>query len=95
MNNLDRWVDPRVGQVKAASLHAYLRSRGWRPRPSPRPKLLVFDEPPGRNGQLIVQTVPASEGGTDYVHGVVRAITNLAVLERRHPTEVLDDVLQE
>jgi hypothetical protein len=95
MNNLDRWVDPRVGQVKAASLHAYLQSRGWRPRPSPRPQLLVFEEPPRRGGKPVVQTVPASEEGSDYVDGVVHAITNLAVLERRHPVDVLDDILQQ
>lgn len=94
MNNLDKWVDPRVGQVKAASLHAYLRGHGWRPRPSPRPQLLVFEEPPGSEGEPVVQTVPASEGGSDYVDGVVRAITNLAVLEDRHPVEILDDILR-
>jgi hypothetical protein len=94
MNNLDKWVDPRVRQVKAASLHAYLRGRGWKPRPSPRPQLLVFEEPPGRKGKPVVQTVPTSEEGSDYVDSVVRAITNLAVLEDRHPVEVLDDILR-
>ena len=94
MNNLDRWVDPRVRQVKAASLHAYLRGRGWRPRPSPRPQLLVFEEPPGHPGKPILETVPASEEGSDYVDGVVRVITNLAVLERRHPVDVLEDILR-
>src|SRR5947209_331217 len=95
MNNLDRWVDPRVSQVKAASLQAYLRSRGWRPKPSPRPQLAVFEEPSPRNGKQVVQTLPASEESSDYVDGVVRAITNLAVLEGRHPVEVLDDVLRQ
>jgi hypothetical protein len=83
-----------VAQVKAASLHAYLRSRGWRPRSSPRPQLLAFEEPPRRGGKPVVQTVPASEEGSDYVDGVVRAITTLAVLEDRHPVDVLDDILQ-
>jgi hypothetical protein len=94
MNNLDRWVDPRVGQVKVASLHAYLGSRGWKRRPSPRPQLAVFEEPPQRSGKPVVQAVPASEEGSDYVDGVVRAITTLAVLEKRHPVDVLDDILQ-
>jgi hypothetical protein len=94
MNNLDRWVDPRVGQVKAPSLHAYLGSRGWKRRPSPRPQLLVFEEPPARGARPVVQTVPACEEGSDYVDGVVRTITNLAVLESRQPVEVLEDILQ-
>ena len=94
MNNLDQWVDPRVRRVKAAGLHAYLLARGWRPRPSPRPQLRAFEEPQGANGKPVLQTVPADEEGSDYADSVARIITNLAVLEGRHPVEVLDDILQ-
>jgi hypothetical protein len=95
MNNMDRWIDPRVKRVKAASLQAYLRRRGWREVPSPRPQLVMFEEPAPRGETPLVQPVPADEGGSDTIEGIVRAITNLAALEDRYAVEVLNDILQE
>jgi hypothetical protein len=95
MNNLDQWIDPRVKQVKAASLHAYLLQHDWVPKPSPRPLVLLFEEPPGEGGQRIVQAVPAEDGGRDYADSIVRAITTLAALEGRSPVEILNDILQQ
>lgn len=95
MSNMDRWVDPRVKLVKAADLHAYLRARGWKVRPSPRPQVLLFEEPPGHEGKPVLQTVPAHDGGSDYTDAVVRAITNLAAVEDRYAVEVLNDILRQ
>ncbi len=94
MNNLDKWIDPRVKLVKAAGLHAYLLARGWKEKPYPRPQVRMFEEPPGHPGKPILQTVPAFEQGSDYIDSVVRVITNLAVIEDRHAVDVLNDVLQ-
>jgi hypothetical protein len=57
--------------------------------------LLSFEEPPGHRGKPILLTVPAEEGGSDYVDGVVRAITSLAALEDRYAVDVLDDILKQ
>jgi hypothetical protein len=95
MNNMDQWVDPRVNLVKAASLHGYLRARGWTPRPSPRPQVLLFEEPPGHAGRPIVQTVPGHEGVSAYTDAVVRVITNLAAVEGRNAVDVLNDILRQ
>ncbi len=94
MNNLERWIDPRVNLVKPESLHAYLRARGWREKPSSRPQLLLFEEPAERGQAPVVQAVPAKEGGSDYTDSVIRAITNLAAIEDRFAGDVLRDVLE-
>ena len=83
MNNWDKWIDPRVRQVKPADIQRYLLARGWRPISSPRRQLLFFEEPRGHQGKPVTQTVPASDGGSDYLDAVVRVITNLAALEDR------------
>jgi hypothetical protein len=95
MSNMDKWVDPRVRLVKAANLHAYLLGRGWKLKPSPRPQVLLFEEPPGHPGKPVLQTVPANEGGSDYIDTVVRVITNLAAVEDRYAVDVLNDILQQ
>jgi hypothetical protein len=94
MNNLDRWVDPRVRQVKAAHLQAYLIARGWKPRPSPRPQVLLFEEPSGHAGKPVLQTVPAHDGVSDCTDAIVRAITNVAAVEDRSAVDVLKDILR-
>jgi hypothetical protein len=95
MNNLDRWVDPRVRQVKAAHLQAYLIARGWKPRPSSRPQARLFEEPSGHAGQPVLQTVPAHDGVSDCTDAIVRAITNLAAVEDRSAVDVLNDILRQ
>jgi len=95
MNNMDKWVDPRVKWVKAANIHAYLLARGWKLKSSPRPQVMLFEEPPGNGGKPILQTVPVSEGGSDYLDGIVRVITTLAALEDRYAVDVLNDILQQ
>ena len=95
MNNWDKWIDPRVRQVKPADIQRYLLARGWRPISSPRRQLLFFEEPRGHQGKPVTQTVPASDGGSDYLDAVVRVITNLAALEDRFAGDVLSEILQQ
>jgi hypothetical protein len=95
MNNMDRWVDPRVSQVKAADLHAYLLARAWKRQPGSRSHVLLFEEPSRPDGKPILQTVPADESVSDYTDAVVRVITNLAAIEDRYAVDVLNDILQQ
>jgi hypothetical protein len=88
-----RWVDPRVDEVRVEGLRAYLLARGWKPKPHPRPQVLVFEEPGGGGGEPVVQVVPASERLRDYRQGVIDVITSLSAYEDRHPVEVLNDIL--
>ena len=89
------WIDPRVQAVRAADAQAYLRRHGWKPKPFPRPQVLLFEGPPADDGEPIVQMVPASEGGSDYLQCIINLITSLALLEDRYAVEVLNDMLQQ
>ncbi len=95
MNNLGRWIDPRIRAVRVADVRSYLEARGWRSRPYPLPELLVFEGPPDDAGRPIVQVLPSSESLADYPQRVIELITALSVIEDRPPVEVLDDVLRQ
>jgi hypothetical protein len=95
MSNMDRWVDPRIRLVKAANLHAYLKARGWKSKPSPRPQVLLFEEPAGHDGEPGLQTVPAHDGVSDCADAMARVVTNLAAVEDRSAMEVLNDILRQ
>jgi hypothetical protein len=95
MNNMDLWVDPRVKLVKAGDLHAYLLARGWKLKPSPRPHVLLFEEPPRQGREPVLQTVPAHERVSGYTDAIVRVVTNLAAVEGRYAVDVLNDILRQ
>ena len=89
------WIDRRVEKVRVPQVLAYLRGRGWEPKPFPRPQVLLFTGPPDDDGRPIVQMVPADEQGGDYLQCIIDLITNLAVIEDRPAVEVLDDILRQ
>jgi hypothetical protein len=91
--SMDRWVDPRVSQVKVANLRSYLEAHGWQLKPFPRPQALKYEGPPDDEGEPIVLMAPSSEKLSDYRWGVVSIITTLSVLEDRHPVEILNEIL--
>lgn len=94
MNNLERWIDPRIENVTVAEMRAYLLQRGWKQRPYPRPELLVFQGPADDSGEPILQVLPSTENLADYRPRLVELISSLAAVENRSATQVLDDVLQ-
>ena len=61
-------------------------------RPNPNPNLVRFEEPTQGSAPLF-QMVPAAEHAADYRQRIVELITTLTELESRHPTEVLNDML--
>src|SRR5207302_920942 len=91
--NMERRVDPRVQSVSVAGLRAYLEARGWSMKPFPRPHVLLFEGPSDDDGQPLQEWVPVSEQLHDYRDAVVKIITNLSVIEDRHPVDVLEDIL--
>jgi hypothetical protein len=95
INNMYRWVDPRVNDVRVADMRAYMARRGWNEKPSPRPTALVFEAPfRDDDGQPIIQVLPNSERFADYRQRLIELITSLAVIEDRLAVEVLNDILQ-
>jgi hypothetical protein len=94
MNEMWRWVDPRVEQVRLADLRAYLRAHGWKQKPYPRPQVAVFEEPVEEGGEPVVQLLPVSEQARDFRRSVIEAITSLSAVENRHPVEILNEILK-
>lgn len=88
------WIDPRVSSVRVADLRAYFVAHGWRPKPFPRPQVLLFEGPPDDSGKPIIQAVPASEQLRDYRMAVEDLIGALSVLEARPASAILDDMLR-
>jgi hypothetical protein len=91
--NLERWVDARVESVGVSALRHYLEAHGWTLKPFSRPQVLLYEGPHDDAGEPITQWVSASEQFSDYREGIVQLITNLSVIEDRHPVEVLNDIL--
>lgn len=87
------WIDPRVEKVRAADAEAYLLQRGWTRVPFPREEVHLFAGPTANGGEPITQPVPMNEQAGDYLQGVISLITNLAILEERTASAVLEDML--
>lgn len=87
------WIDPRIAKVTVAGAKAYLIDHGWRPKPFPRPEVLVFEGPPADDGTPIVQWLPASERASDYRMRMEELLGSLGVLEKRYAGEILTEML--
>ena len=95
MSDRERWVDPRVSQVRLKDLKNYLSTHGWKLKPFSRPQVLRFEEPTTGGEEPVVQLVPSSEKHPDFRRGVIDTITSLSECEDRHPVEVLNDILRQ
>jgi hypothetical protein len=93
LNELRRWVDPRVKGVRVTDVRAYLQRRGWTARSAPRPQQLAFEQPAGSPDERAVIYLPSSEQFVDYPQRVLEVITELAEIEDRYAVDVLNDIL--
>jgi hypothetical protein len=95
INNMYRWVDPRVDSVRVADMRSYLARRGWKEKPYPGgPELLVFQAARvDDDGKEIIQVLPSAEESRSYRQRLIELITSLAVIEDRLAVEVLNDIL--
>ena len=87
------WIDPRIAQVRVAGAKAYLLDHGWRPKPFPRPEVLVFEKPMAHEGRLITLLLPAGEYLVDYQQAMVDLIGSLGAIENRYAVEILNEML--
>jgi hypothetical protein len=95
-NNLyRRWIDRRVFTLRVADVISYLSARGWTRLPPDRRGYLVFQEPPGSEGEggPYCQFVPDSEAD-DLPLRMFELVTGLAEVENRQASEVIDDILR-
>jgi hypothetical protein len=94
LNDLHRWVEPRVWSVRVGDVRAYLQRKGWTACAAPRPQQLAFEEPAGNPDGPARLYVPESEQFSDYPQRILEVVTTLAEIEGRYAALVLDDILQ-
>jgi hypothetical protein len=94
LNDLRRWVDPRVWSVRVGDVRAYLQRKGWTACPAPRPQQVAFEEPAGSPDGPVRLYLPESEQFSDYPQRILEVVTALAEIEGRYAVEVLNDILQ-
>lgn len=90
-----RWIDPRLRQVRVASIVAYLRSKGWKPMPPESPHELVFQEPVLDPDGPLYQWVPVTEQRRDYLARIYELLAALGEIEDRYAGDVLNDILRQ
>jgi hypothetical protein len=88
-----RWVDPRVHLIRLAHVQEYFRKQGWQPKSNPNPNMLRFERKARGRQPRFVQMVPASDDYDTFPKDVTELITTLSELEKRHPIDVLNDML--
>ena len=91
--NRSAWIDPRINQVKVPGARAYLLAHGWRPKPFPRPEVLVFEGPMADEGHPITLILPSGEHFIDYRLRIEELISALGVIEKRYAVEILNEML--
>jgi hypothetical protein len=96
-NQVRRWIDPRLGQLRVPDVVAYLRQRGWTQVPPDREHFLVFQEPPHNQPAEMpcYQFVPDSEAYDTFPQLMFELVTGLAEFEDRQAAEVIDDILRQ
>jgi hypothetical protein len=87
-------LDPRIWQIRAEQMRAYMLDHGWKIRPYPRPEQIVFDGPNDDDGLPILQTLPSSEKARDYCMRLVELLSSLCVFEDRSGQDILTEVLR-
>ena len=87
------WIDPRIDGVTVAGARAYLLDHGWRPRPFPRPEVLVFEGLLADDGTPLVLILPGSDKFVDYRMRIEELIGALGAIENRPAVEVLTEIL--
>lgn len=92
--NQRSWIDPRVAQVSAEQMRAYMLDHGWKLQPYPRPELLVFGGQVDDHGLPIIQVLPSSERMSDFRIRVEELLGSLGALEDRYAGDILSDVLR-
>ena len=89
-----RWLDPRLYQVRVADIQDYLLRKGWKIVPPDRHHVLVFQEPVVTESGPLYQFVPDTEERRDYPARVYELLAALAEIEDRYAGDVLTDILQ-
>lgn len=91
----NRWIDPRITQVRPEAAQAYLLHRGWkRVGPALNPLMLMFEAPGGENSGLTV-LLPLKVDDGSLLQRMIDLVADLSRFEDRWAVDVLSDILRQ
>jgi hypothetical protein len=91
----NRWIDPRIVQVRPEAAQAYLLAHDWKPLgPAANPDLLMFAGP-GAGSEAPTVLVPAQVDDGPLLQRMIDLVGDLAAVEDRWAVDVLNDILRQ
>lgn len=91
----NRWIDPRITQVRPEAAEAYLLRRGWkRLGPAINPLMLRFEAPGGgKDAPTVFLPLRIDEGS--LLQRMIDLVADLSRFEDRWAVDVLSDILHQ
>lgn len=95
MKFLNRWIDPRITQVRPETAQAYLLKHGWKLiGPAANPLMLLFERPgKDENTPTILLPLKTDEGA--LLQRMIDLVADLSRFEDRWAVDVLSDILRQ
>jgi hypothetical protein len=91
----NRWIDPRITEVRPEAAQAYLLNRGWKPLgPASNPLMLMFEAPGGGNDAPTV-FLPLRIDEGPLLQRMIDLVADLSRFEDRWAVDVLEDILRQ
>lgn len=90
----NRWIDPRITQVRPEAAQAYLFSRGWKLLgPAINPLMLMFEAPGGGDAPTVLLPLRTDDGS--LLQRMIDLVADLSRFEDRWAVDVLSDILRQ
>lgn len=90
----NRWIDPRITQLRPEAVQAYLISHGWKlVGPAANPIMLIFDAP-GQGDDLPAVLLPLKMDEGPLLQRMIDLVAELSRVEDRWAVDVLNDILR-
>lgn len=91
----NRWIDPRITQVRPEAAQAYLLGHGWKLLgPAVNPLMLMF-EAPGEGEDVPTVLLPLKTDEGSLLQRMIDLVADLSRFEDRWAVDVLTDVLRQ
>lgn len=91
----NRWIDPRITQVRPNAAQSYLLSRGWKLLgPAINPLMLMFESPHG-DADAVTVLLPLRIDEGSLLQRMIDLVADLSRFEDRWAVDVLSDILRQ
>lgn len=91
----NRWIDPRITQLRPEAAQAYLVNHGWKLLgPAINPSMLLF-EAPGERRETTTVLLPMKTDDGSLLQRMIDLVAELSRFEDRWAVDVLSDILRQ